>query len=71
MNRDLIPCDNCGTLTHIDLLDAKPSYLSGPGWRFLSWLRMWLLNRAAYKGADFDRLECKRCYGPGYIEGQS
>jgi hypothetical protein len=42
------PCHACGTMTHIDLLDAKPDDPSDPD------------------GSDWNRLECRPCYGRGW-----
>lgn len=69
--KDYFPCEQCGTLTHIDQLDAKPSNLRGPACRFFSWIQLWRLRREADRGADFDRLECVRCYGPSYCKAES
>lgn len=75
---DILPCAACGRQTHIDDLDAKPDNLAHferpRGWR--DWLlrifcptrwRLEALDRAADAGAQFERLECEVCYGPGYI----
>lgn len=63
---DFSPCARCGRETPINALDAKPMTL----WLrivalFIGQVRM--LNYAADHGYDFDRLECSRCYGPGYV----
>lgn len=53
-------CAECGKKTPVHLLDAKP----GP--------ERWTVERlraAADAGADFNRLECRDCYGPGYVAG--
>lgn len=50
-------CAECGAETPVEELDAKP----GPGY--------WApdqLAAAADAGVDFDRMECRKCYGPGY-----
>lgn len=63
-------CARCGTPTPLHLLDAKPAALRGPGdWieRLFPRLRLRQLRIAADRGADFDWLECARCYGPGYV----
>jgi hypothetical protein len=59
-------CDNCGRMFPIDELDGKPTINSKlrrirarEGQRIM-------LRRAADLGFEFDRLECRRCYGPGY-----
>jgi hypothetical protein len=59
-------CATCQTVVPIDLLDAKPT--------MTFWLRIIralfgqraMLSYAAGHGYDFDRLECKDCYGPEY-----
>ncbi|MBC6714767.1 hypothetical protein H9Q09_01025 [Aurantimonas sp. DM33-3] len=66
-------CANCGHVTHIDNLDAKPERLAGPGnmlERMFPALRRRKIWGAA-DGEDFDRLECRRCYGGGFSEGHS
>jgi hypothetical protein len=50
-------CQECGKAVPYDLLDAKP----GSG----HWTNGQLFD-AAYDGAQFDRLECKDCYGPNW-----
>lgn len=63
------PCDHCGQVFPIDELDSKP--------RINSKLRrirqregqLMMLSRAADLGFDFDQLECRHCYGPGYGDG--
>lgn len=65
-------CDHCGTEWDIDLLDAKPDHLAGPGsWieRLFPKIRIGRLLHAADTGFDFERLECCRCYGPGWLPG--
>jgi hypothetical protein len=51
-------CAACGAETPIHLLDAKP----GPGIFTPA-----QLSEAADRGDDFSRLECAKCYGPGYV----
>jgi hypothetical protein len=61
-------CDNCGRATHLDYLDAKPV--------MTNWLRVVqfflgqdrMLQYAADHGYDFDRMECRDCYGPAHVE---
>lgn len=57
----VLPCAQCRQPTPVHLLDAKP----GPGHYTLE-----ELSAAADRGEDFDRLECSRCYGPGYVAGE-
>lgn len=47
-------CQQCGRSFHIDQLDAKPQRHNG---------------KTAEQGAQFTRLECKDCYGPGFTYG--
>ncbi len=74
---DLLPCDNCGRLTHVDLLDAKPRSLAGKkctvrdlseatGGPMCFWrgFLFWLLGRG--RDTDFSVLECQDCYGPAW-----
>ena len=44
----------CGKPTPIHLLDAKPH----PKEQHLPWDNL-----------NFDWLECRKCYGPGWVEG--
>jgi hypothetical protein len=53
-----IECHQCGKLFDAEELDAKP----GAGHWSMEQLAM-----AADTGRPFDRLECKDCYGPGYL----
>jgi hypothetical protein len=62
-------CANCGTSTHIDLLDAKPARLAGPGHDPA--LRLRELSDALFDNEDCDRLECQVCYGPGWLPARS
>jgi hypothetical protein len=57
-------CANCSKPTPIDLLDAKPARLAGPGDDPI--LRLEELIDALYNNEDCDRLECEACYGPGW-----
>jgi hypothetical protein len=52
-------CATCGTPTHIDLLDAKPSSV-GPGFDMRG-------LTPAQEGENWERLECFSCYGPSYV----
>lgn len=62
-------CAECGWRLPLHLLDAKPT--------MTLWLRLvslfrgqkFMLRYAADRGYDFDRLECRACYGDGYVEG--
>lgn len=56
-SQDRMPCQRCGAPTLVALLDAKP----GPG----DWSAAALVA-AADAGLDFDRLECRSCYGPNF-----
>lgn len=63
----IVHCDNCQRPVPFYQLDAKP-----PMTRWLRVLRLvrgqlFMLRYAADHGHDFDRLECRDCYGPGYI----
>jgi hypothetical protein len=57
-------CHNCCTPTPIDLLDAKPTRLAGPGGDPVQ--RLQELRDALFNNEDCDRLECQACYGPGW-----
>jgi hypothetical protein len=61
-------CANCGTLVPIDLLDAKPTRLAGPGRD--PRLRLKELSDALFNNEDCDRLECQSCYGPGWVAAE-
>jgi hypothetical protein len=66
--RDIERCDSCGITCHIDELDGKPTMT---WWLFVIWLLrgdLGMLRYAADHGYDFDRLECRECYGRGYSE---
>lgn len=76
----LYACACCGRYWTIELLDAKPERFAGPG-RLIDrifpkarWIDK-LVGPRRYRllfddhGEDFDRLECKRCYGPGWAIG--
>lgn len=61
-------CEECGVRYPLHCLDAKPT--------MTFWLRLvslfrgqkFTLRYAADRGYDFDRLECRACYGDGYVE---
>lgn len=63
----ILHCENCQRPVPFYQLDAKP--------KMTLWLRgvrlvrgqRFMLGYAADRGYDFDRLECRDCYGPGYI----
>lgn len=59
-------CDSCGHMFTIDKLDGKPTINSKLRRTRQKEGQLMMLYRAAARGYDFDRLECKRCYGPGY-----
>lgn len=66
MGRDNHQCARCGRLTPFHLLDAKPSRIPFR-YRIIALLTgRTVIDVAARHGADFDRLECSRCYGPGW-----
>lgn len=54
---DNAECAACGRTFSLDQLDGKP----GPGTFTAA-----QLAAAADRGADFNRLECRGCYGPGF-----
>lgn len=62
-------CANCGAPTHIDLPDAKPARLAGPGNDPVQRLRE--LSDALFNNEDCDRLECQVCYGPRWVAARS
>lgn len=71
MHADHLLCDRCGGWFEVNELDSKPAWLAGwlvrLVWALLPYsIAMRLLDWRASKGDDFDVLECKRCYGPGY-----
>ena len=63
-----VRCANCGAVTSIDLLDAKPTRLAGPGGN--PGLRLKELSDALFNNEDCDRLECQSCYGPGWVAAE-
>lgn len=62
MTADHDKCANCGAGMPLSQLDAKPSHLAGPECTAED------LDVAADVGFDFNRLECRKCYGPGWRE---
>lgn len=56
------PCNKCGKKKPLHLLDAKPKGSAGT---------VRALRMAANRGKDFDVLECKACYGPGWVRGNT
>jgi hypothetical protein len=62
MSADKANCQNCGGEFPIDELDAKP----GPG----HWTVEQLVD-AADAGRDFVRIECRSCYGPGWLPARA
>lgn len=59
-------CDTCGELLPLDMLDAKPEINSKLRRIRAREGQLVMLRRAADLGFQFDRLECRACYGPGY-----
>jgi hypothetical protein len=59
-------CAKCRKVVPIELLDAKP--MMTPHLRQIEAKegQRAMLSFAADHGIDFDRLECKDCYGPEY-----
>ncbi|CCF19138.1 protein of unknown function [Pseudorhizobium banfieldiae] len=60
-------CDACGRTFALDELDAKPTINSRLRRTRQREGQLMMLYRAAARGYDFDRLECRQCYGPGYL----
>jgi hypothetical protein len=58
-------CDQCGADTPINDLDAKPERLVGRR----NTRRQ--LKKALARNEDFTRLECRGCYGPGFVRAES
>lgn len=50
-------CMTCGKPTPLHLLDAKPKECRGGP------------ITPEHEHKDFDLLECRTCYGPGWVEG--
>lgn len=53
-------CMTCGKPTPIHLLDAKPERYRGVPLP---------KDYMEYENEGFDWLECRSCYGPGWVEG--
>lgn len=66
VDEELTPCDCCGREFPIDLLDGKPTINSHLRRVRAREGQLSMLYRAAVHGYDFDRLECRSCYGPGF-----
>ena len=66
---DKEPCSCCGHMFSIDDLDSKPHINSKLRRIRAREGQRVMLRRAADLGFEFDQLECKRCYGPGYEIG--
>ncbi|ELT50992.1 hypothetical protein D584_01323 [Brucella intermedia M86] len=61
-------CAKCGKRYPLHMLDAKPTMTF---WLHLVSLfrgQKFMLQYAADHGYDFGRLECRVCYGDGYVE---
>ncbi len=56
VSRDHVKCHGCGVPTLVAMLDAKPFAHATPA----------QVIAGAERGADFGRLECRTCYGPGW-----
>lgn len=63
---DILACQSCGQPTHIDLLDAKPESTQ---FRLdvVDLGQINALRLAGDRGDNFERLECRKCYGPGWL----
>lgn len=61
-------CAKCGELHDIAALDSKPKLTLRL--RLIKRLhgQLYMLQYAGDRGYDFNRLECSKCYGPGYEE---
>jgi hypothetical protein len=59
-----VHCEECGRVFRLSELDAKPARLAGRA--NTSAEVLWAAFEA---NEDFDRLECRGCYGPGYSDG--
>ena len=65
-------CACCGSKLPLHMLDAKPERFACNGGliaRIFPSFRMRALTNAAISGENFTRLECKECYGPGWVQG--
>lgn len=56
-------CEECRTILPLLALDAKPTRLAGKRNHGN------LLQLALDRNEDCDRLECRRCFGPGFVRG--
>lgn len=71
MTDNIDNCAKCGRefpLEELDALPTGPAYVNGipKPWTVA------LLTHAADTGVDFDRLECRECYGPlFYYQGDA
>lgn len=65
---DEAQCDKCGKFFPTDHLDGKPTINSKLRRIRAREGQLAMLRRAADKGYEFDRLECRGCYGPGYLQ---
>lgn len=63
---EMTRCDCCGKEFPIDDLDSKPTENSRLRRYRQAQGQPVMLRKAADLGFDFDRLECRKCYGPGY-----
>ena len=57
-------CGTCRREFLLRLLDAKPKSLMGT--KLKSTNELW---EAGSRGEDFNGLECRDCYGAGWVEG--
>lgn len=65
-------CACCGKTFPLHMLDAKPERLAGNGGllaKLFPRFRLAALTRALFRAEHFNRLECKECYGPGWVQG--
>ncbi|WPE19914.1 hypothetical protein [Shinella zoogloeoides] len=60
-------CDACGERFPLNELDSKPTINSQLRRTRAKEGQLMMLYRAAMRGYDFDRLECRSCYGPGFL----
>jgi len=70
MNAKQKHCESCQHLFAISELDAKPQINSRLRRIRAREGQIAMLQRAADLGFDFDRLECRNCYGPGYLAAE-
>ncbi len=62
------PCECCGREFPLDELDSKPSINSRLRRYRQRQGQLVMLQKAADLGYDFNRLECRSCYGPGFLK---